>query len=394
MTISSSNSSIQIAGNGSNRIFTFNFVADSASDLVLSSVVSGGTPTVISSNNYTVSLNAPATNQLWGIGGTVTYPSSGSALPLGSSLLIQRLLPLTQETTVQNQGNYYAQTTEIALDTIEMQIQQVSSRTGQLRGIWASGIAYNYGDVVIDGGNGNSTFNYYMCVNANTSGTWSTDLFNGDWELTQPYPSITGITLTGDVTGSGVASFPTTVAAIDGMSIVGTSSSISLAGAVYAGVIAPTSGTPVGTQPQFIKTGSNSLAVTYGNGIVVDFFGSSTAGDYFQMESAVSGGTLNLFAASSVGDPNIPMNISTQGTGNLSLFTNSTQRLQITGTGNVVVGAAALTNTATAGFLVIPSCSSVPTGTPSAPYTGAIPLIFNTTAQKLYAYTSGSWVQI
>lgn len=107
----------------------------------------------------------------------------GAPIAIGTYLLIQRNIPLTQQVSIQNQGNFYAQATEIALDTIVMEMQQLAARTGQFRGIWATGIAYNFGDIVVDGANGANTQNYYMCVLSNTSGVWTTDLSNGDWTL-------------------------------------------------------------------------------------------------------------------------------------------------------------------------------------------------------------------
>lgn len=64
-----------------------------------------------------------------------------------------------------------------------MEIQQVAARTGQMRGTWATNIAYSFGDSVVDGANGNNTGNYYTCVIAHTSGIWATDLANGYWSL-------------------------------------------------------------------------------------------------------------------------------------------------------------------------------------------------------------------
>ncbi len=68
-------------------------------------------------------------------------------------------------------------------DTLEMQIQQVAARTGQIRGTWVSGISYSFGDVVQDGANGLNSGNYYMCAIANTSSVWTTDIAAGYWSL-------------------------------------------------------------------------------------------------------------------------------------------------------------------------------------------------------------------
>lgn len=207
-----------VAGNGSTFTYNFPFVADAASDIMVSSIASNGVSSLLATNLYTLTINPPATNQLWGIGGTVTYPLTGIPLTSTQNLLIQRTLPYTQNTSVQNQGNYYAQVTEQALDTLEMQIQQLAARTTQFRGIWTTGVQYFFGDIVQDGTNGSNTKNYYICQNTNTSGVWVTDLANGDWAIsvvaTVPQ-NISSITLTGDVTASGNTPIATTLATVN-----------------------------------------------------------------------------------------------------------------------------------------------------------------------------------
>jgi hypothetical protein len=71
--------------------------------------------------------------------------------------------------------------------------------------------------------------------------------------------------------------------------------------------------------------------------------------------------------------------------------TNGIDRAQITGAGNFVAGAsAALATTATNGFLYVPTCAGTPTGVPTA-ITGMAPIVVNTTNNKLYFYSGGSW---
>lgn len=72
-------------------------------------------------------------------------------------------------------------------------------------------------------------------------------------------------------------------------------------------------------------------------------------------------------------------------------FSTGTERFRITVNGNIIAGnQAALATTATNGFLYIPTCAGVPTGTPTA-YTGMAPLVVNTTNNKLYFYSGGAW---
>jgi len=55
---------------------------------------------------------------------------------------------------------------------------------------------------------------------------------------------------------------------------------------------------------------------------------------------------------------------------------------------SLIVGSAALTTTATDGFLYLPTCAGVPTGTPTA-QTGTSAAVYDTTDNKLYVYNGG-----
>ncbi len=76
-------------------------------------------------------------------------------------------------------------------------------------------------------------------------------------------------------------------------------------------------------------------------------------------------------------------------------FTNNgsalAERARISSVGSFVAGAqAALTTTATDGFLYVPTCAGTPTGTPTA-ITGMAPIVVDTTNNKLYFYSTGVW---
>lgn len=62
--------------------------------------------------------------------------------------------------------------------------------------------------------------------------------------------------------------------------------------------------------------------------------------------------------------------------------------LSVDANANVVVSTAALATNATDGFLYIPTCAGTPTGTPTT-LTGRVPIIFDTTNDKLYVYRGG-----
>ena len=220
MTINTSNNTQTFFGNGVTTVFTTNFVPDSASDLVLTLSTSSTAGTVIASNLYNVSIGAPPVNAIWGQSATITYPLTGGPISSGTYLTVSRILPFTQPTSFINQGNVWPNAVETAFDILAMQIQQLASRTSQFRGIWATGIQYNVGDIVQDGANGNKTNNYYICQIGNISGVWMTDFQNGDWDLSVLANVPAGsnsLTLTGDITAAGSlgTSIATTLATVN-----------------------------------------------------------------------------------------------------------------------------------------------------------------------------------
>ncbi len=216
MTITTANSSQLVAGDGSKTSFSFNFVGDSTSVISVYTVAANGAMTLLSPTTYSITLNAPVTNSIWGVGGTIIYPLVGSPIALGTYLFIQRVVPYQQNISILNQGNFYPQVIEQAIDLLAMQIQQLQSRTTQFRGIWLTSTAYFQGDIVQDGVNGNNSNNYYICQIANTSGVWATDLAAGDWAISALASVPTGtLTLTGDITGTGSSPIATTLANVN-----------------------------------------------------------------------------------------------------------------------------------------------------------------------------------
>lgn len=183
MTISTTSSQAIFLGNGATSTFTFNFVCDSPSQFFASYTDLTGLTVELTPSQYTLFLNPIAAGSLHRVGGTITYPTSGPPITAGTSLTVRRSLPLAQLDSISNQGDFYPTVTELALDNIAMQVQQVSARTGQLVGVWQTATIYNFGDVVQDGANGTNTLNYYTCTTQNTSGVWATDLAAGYWAL-------------------------------------------------------------------------------------------------------------------------------------------------------------------------------------------------------------------
>lgn len=78
----------------------------------------------------------------------------------------------------------------------------------------------------------------------------------------------------------------------------------------------------------------------------------------------------------------------TSGVSNATQNTALTDRLLIDQFGNVVLApsGSALSTSATTGFTYIPTCAGTAAGTPALTQTGAAPMVFDTTANKLWIY--------
>jgi len=62
------------------------------------------------------------------------------------------------------------------------------------------------------------------------------------------------------------------------------------------------------------------------------------------------------------------------------------------GNQNISIGTAAISTTATNGFLYIPTCAGAPTGTPTAK-TGLAPMVYDSTNNKFWMY-DGGWIGV
>lgn len=86
-----------------------------------------------------------------------------------------------------------------------------------------------------------------------------------------------------------------------------------------------------------------------------------------------------------------PSSIEARRNGGLLVFTvGAADRITLDQAGNVAVGPAAIATNATNGFFYVPGCAGTPTGTPTA-YTGRVPIVVDTTNNKLYFYSGGAW---
>jgi len=68
-----------------------------------------------------------------------------------------------------------------------------------------------------------------------------------------------------------------------------------------------------------------------------------------------------------------------------------TERFQITSQGNIILGTqSVLANAATVGFPYIRTVAGTPSGTPAGAYGGHVPMVYDTTANKIWVY-NGAW---
>src|SRR6185437_1419293 len=125
-TITNTTSTVTAQGNGATTIFSYNFLIPDSSSISVVFTDALGNKTTVPATQYTVTGLGLAT------GGTVTYPLMGSPIASGTSLTISRIVPYTQTRAISNQGAFYPQVVEGALDTLTMQTQQLAAAVAGL----------------------------------------------------------------------------------------------------------------------------------------------------------------------------------------------------------------------------------------------------------------------
>lgn len=124
MTIANPLSTVTAEGNGATTSWSFTFIIPTTASCVVQvydTTVTPATVTDVVTGSFTLNgVNDPD-------GGTVVYPLSGSPLSTGQFLTISRVLPITQEVTLRNQGNLYPQAMERGLDNVIMICQQLAA---------------------------------------------------------------------------------------------------------------------------------------------------------------------------------------------------------------------------------------------------------------------------
>lgn len=124
MAVSSQTNFQVLTLDGVSTSFSFTaFVGVSAGSITATLRDANGITQPLSS--FTISLNNPATGQIWGVGGTITLPA---VFPAGWTLTLERVLPLTQTSTFTNQGLTLPALIESSMDQITMTAQQINQR--------------------------------------------------------------------------------------------------------------------------------------------------------------------------------------------------------------------------------------------------------------------------
>ena len=108
-------------GNGSTTVFPMTFEVNEAHPEWIHLFILQDDNTYSETEDFSVDMTAK----------TVTYPQSGTPLASGKRLVIMRELPLQQQLDLINQGDYYAEDVEQALDDLTMITQQLGDETNR-----------------------------------------------------------------------------------------------------------------------------------------------------------------------------------------------------------------------------------------------------------------------
>lgn len=138
MTLAAINVQNTYNGDGTAKTYPFTFplfeVADVSIALVNTNVTPNVSYTLQLTQDFTVVLNPTGADQY--LGGTITLVNksqiwlSGGFLKTGWTITISRIMALTQTTSIRNQGSYYPETIEDALDYLMMVCQQINAGLG------------------------------------------------------------------------------------------------------------------------------------------------------------------------------------------------------------------------------------------------------------------------
>jgi hypothetical protein len=208
-----------LLGTGAQTTWPFTFKVFAATDVAVTIADSLGVETaLVYGVDFNVTLNA---NQETSPGGTVTYPISGAALPVGKRLVIIGNLPYDQPLDLPSGGNFSPLALENQLDRTVMQIQQLRENVGralQLPVTSTGALSVQLpqpspNDLIGWDTSGNNLANYPLAdlATALAYGNFRYDTFTGDGTTTQFTLSVDPATLGNlDVSIAGVVQVPVT----------------------------------------------------------------------------------------------------------------------------------------------------------------------------------------
>jgi len=130
MTVSTTANSATWTGNGATSTFTYSFYIPATASYSVVQTDTSGNQTTLGASAYTIT-------GIGSVGGTLTLNSG--PLTTGYRLTLARSVPLTQPTSLSNQGGLWPTVVEQAIDNVVLQVQQLSQQYG-------SAIAFNPAD--------------------------------------------------------------------------------------------------------------------------------------------------------------------------------------------------------------------------------------------------------
>ena len=122
--------------------------------------------------------------------------------------------------------------------------------------------------------------------------------------------------------------------------------------------------------------------VTISSGVGIQGFDTATGDVYANMR---------IIQNTTGSDKDIYIGYGSPAGSNVRLYSSGNQTVYVNN-GNTVVGAA-VAAAATDGFLYIPTVPATKTGTPTT-YTGTVPMVFDTSVNRLVVYVGGSWKSV